>query len=114
VYTVGFTKEAVEDLKALPKNVKNFLRKEIAQKLAKDVYGCSETLRRPLHKFRSFHCQAYRVVIRVADEHRVILVVGVGKRLPQSSADIYRRLEALVSKGELGDEILGALWGLMP
>jgi mRNA-degrading endonuclease RelE of RelBE toxin-antitoxin system len=91
------------DLKSLPKNVKNFLLKEINAKLAYDPYGHSDPLRDPLEEYRSFHCQGYRVIFLIVDD-KTIAIGAVGKRMPQSVADVYRRLEADVLRRKLEEE----------
>ena len=44
MYAVKFTPYGLADVKALPKNVKNGLRKQLAGTLARDPVGCSEEL----------------------------------------------------------------------
>ncbi|MEK7403616.1 MAG: hypothetical protein AAB225_00770 [Acidobacteriota bacterium] len=65
----------------------------------------------PLADFRSFSWRAYRIVYRVFDEAKTVAVVGVGAREPQSSTNIYRRLEALAHSGRLAEKVLETLRG---
>lgn len=111
MYRVQFTDDGLADVKALPKNVRNFLRKEIGEKLARDPRGCSIELREPLRDWRSFSCQKYRVVFRVYDDRKVVAIAGVGKRLPQSRQDIYKKLERLAAEGRLAEKVLRTLRG---
>jgi mRNA-degrading endonuclease RelE of RelBE toxin-antitoxin system len=114
VYDVRLTDEALADVRALPKNVKNFLKKEISKKLARDPYGRSKELCDPLKGWRSFICGKYRVVFRVYDDLRVIAIAGIGERLPQSQRDVYRKLETLAAEGRLAQKVLRALRGFSP
>ncbi len=110
-YTIQFTDDGLKDAKALPKNVKNSLAKEIRSKLAKDPVGCSEQLRKPLLGWRSFHYRKYRVVFRLYEDPKIIAVAGIGKHSSQATLDIYRKVEALAKTGRLAEGILAGLRG---
>jgi mRNA-degrading endonuclease RelE of RelBE toxin-antitoxin system len=103
VFSIGFSDDGWADLKSLPKNVKNFLLKEVNAKLAHDPYGHSDPLREPLEEYRSLHCQGYRVIFQIIDD-KTIAIGAIGKRMPQSAADIYRRLEADVLRRKSEEE----------
>ncbi|MCZ6751540.1 MAG: hypothetical protein O7E51_06905 [Acidobacteria bacterium] len=47
----------------------------------------------------------------VFDDRETIAVAAVGKRLPRSKLDVYRKLERLASEGKLAQKILAALRG---
>ena len=113
MYAIRFTQEAVEEVKALPKNVRNSLRKEI-RKLAADPLGPSLELRDPLHGWRSYHWQNYRIVFRVLEDWKTVAIAAVGKRLPGSQTDIYRKLERLAREGKLADTLLRAVREFAP
>ncbi len=108
MYGIGFTAEAHSDIKALPKNVRNSLRKEI-EKLAADPVGPSLNLRDPLQGWRSYHWRGYRIIFAVLEDRETVVIAAVGKRLPQSQADVYRRLEGLAKEGKLAEAILRAM-----
>ena len=111
MYRPGFTDAALADVKSLPKNIKNVIKKEIRERLSKDPYGCSASLEEPLQEWRSFHCRNYRIVFRVLDDLKVLAIAAIGPRLPQSRADIYRRLESLAKEGRLAERVLATLRG---
>ena len=94
------------DVKRLPKNVRNSLRKEIERVVLRDPVVCSEPLSGPLAQFRSFHHGEYRVVYRVFDDLGALVFVGVGKKNAAHYAEIYKKLESLVEAGELADSLL--------
>lgn len=114
MYVIRFTEDGLADIKALPKNVRNFLKKEIQGRLARDAYGSSTELNEPLEGWRSFRCGKYRIVFKVYEDLKLIAIAGVGERLPQSRSDTYRKLEALVRKGKLAEKVLAALRGFSP
>ncbi len=111
MYVLKFTQDGLADVKALPKNVKNALKKELQQKVAIDPYGCSIELEEPLKGWRSFHWRNYRIVFKVYDDAKAVAIAGVGVRLPRSKSDIYRKLETLASEGKLAENILRLLRG---
>ena len=107
MFVLKFT--GLADVKALPKNVKNALKKELIKKVSKDPNGCSEKLSGPLNEFRSFHFGKHRVVYRVFEDLGAVAIVGIGAH--SASADIYRRLEALVGTGRVAESLLVSLRG---
>jgi mRNA-degrading endonuclease RelE of RelBE toxin-antitoxin system len=104
-----FTAGALRDIKALPKNVRNSLKKEFKNKIHVDPVGCSEPLTGLLQDFRSFHHREYRVVYRVFGELGAVSVVGIGKKDAAHQSEIYKKLEALAEKGRLAEAVLRAL-----
>jgi len=101
VFALCFTEDAVRDVEALHKAVRNSLRKAIAQTLASDPARHSIQLKPPLEQFRSFHWRQYRVVFKLYPNRRMVAVVGLGERAAQSASNVYRRLEALARQGRL-------------
>lgn len=111
MYVLKFTQDGLADVKALPKNVKNSLKKELQRKIAVDPYGCSMELAELLKGWRSFHWRNYRIVFRVYDDLKAVAIAGIGLRSPQSGSDIYRRLETVAAEGKLAENILQLLRG---
>jgi mRNA-degrading endonuclease YafQ of YafQ-DinJ toxin-antitoxin module len=112
VYVLKFTGNAVADIKAvIPKHLKGPLKKELADKVMSDPLGCSHELQGDLQGYRSFTWQQYRIVYRVFDDLLAIAVVGVGLRSPQSTENIYRKLEILARTGELAQGVLFSIRG---
>jgi mRNA-degrading endonuclease RelE of RelBE toxin-antitoxin system len=109
VYAVKFTGDGLADVRALPKNAKNFLKREIERKLMRDPSAHSKELGEPLKGWRSFSCGKYRAVFRIYEDLRILAVAGIGERLPQSRSDIYRKLQALAAEGKLARTVLKTL-----
>lgn len=110
-YVIKFTDDALSDVKGLPANVKNSLKKELAGDFSADPVGHSEALRGPLEGFRSFHYLKYRVVFKIYDDLHAIGIVGIGTHDRKPDVDIYRRLEEVAGRGQLAQTILAALRG---
>ena len=113
MFAVCFTDDAVRDVKALRKAVRNSLRKAIMGTLAVDPVRHSTELRSPLEQFRSFHWRRYRVVFKVYAERRAVAIVGLGERAAQSRWNIYRRLEELARQGGRANAILTTMRGFL-
>lgn len=111
MYDVKFTDDGLADVKALPKHIKNSLKKAITANLACDPRRHSKELGEPLKGWRSFLFGKYRVVFRIYDDLKTIAIAGVGERRPQSQSDVYRKLEALAAEGRLAQKVLNALRG---
>ena len=109
MYVLKFTEFELADVRRLPKNTRNALKKELLNKIATDPEGHSEGLQGALRGYRSFHWRDYRGVFRVFPGLQAVAVVGIGKHA--AKADIYRRLEVLVSSGQLADKVLVSLRG---
>jgi mRNA-degrading endonuclease RelE of RelBE toxin-antitoxin system len=111
-YELKFTGGAVVDIKTIiPKHLKGPLRKQLLEKVATDPLACSCELHGELAGYGSFTWQEYRIVYRIFDDLRAVAIVGAGPRSPQSSENIYRRLERLARTGELAEGVLFSLRG---
>ena len=106
MYVAKFTPHAAEDIKALPRNIKNALRKQFEKKIQKNPIGCSEAHTEPLAEFRSFHFGNYRVIYKVYEDIKTVAVVGVGEKKADHHAEIYKKLENLANSGKLADSVL--------
>jgi mRNA-degrading endonuclease RelE of RelBE toxin-antitoxin system len=109
LYVFKFTSDALEDIRALPKNVRNALKREFEKKIHRDPIACSEPLLGALAGFRSFHFRNFRVIYRVYGDLKIIAVVGAGKKDKSHHTDIYKKLELLAKSGKLADEFLRAI-----
>ncbi len=109
MYILKFTDAAVADVRAIPKGLRNLLRKALAGALARDPIGQSKELKRELAGFRSFAVKDYRVVFKIFEDLEVIAVVGIGLRAPHSRENIYRKLERLAAAGQLAQGVLSSI-----
>lgn len=108
MYTVKFTDDAIENLKAnLSRSEKNALREVLDEVVAAGPIDCSTEMVEPLAGFRSYHFNGYRVVFRVYEVRKLVVVVGIGKKEPPQQ--VYARLEKLASSGKLADSVLTTL-----
>jgi mRNA-degrading endonuclease RelE of RelBE toxin-antitoxin system len=111
LFVLKFTDFGLADVRALPKNVRNSLKKELRNKVAPDPEACSEELHGPLKDYRSFHFRGYRIIYRVFPQLKAVAMVGIGMHSKDARADIYRRLEVLVGRGKIAESVLLSLKG---
>ena len=111
MFVLRFTDSGLADVRALPKNVRNALKKELLTKVSIDSESCSEALHGPLAEFRSFHFGAHRVIYRVFRNLKAVAIVAVGTHSADAKADIYRRLEVVARSGEVAESLLVSLRG---
>ena len=111
MYLVKFSTEGLADVVALKKNEKNFLKKEIRDRLTKDPIANSSELHGALKEYRSAHIGAFRVIFKIYDELMSIAIVGIGKHDSSAKVDVYKRLEALVSQGQFAEQVMAVLRG---
>ena len=109
VYTLKFTEDGLNDVKALPKGDKNALKAELLKNLSTNPKQCGEPLLPPLGGWYSFHYLEYRVIYRVYDDLLAVGIAGVGKHDKNAENDIYRRLEDAAKSGRLAESVLVAL-----
>ncbi len=107
MYSLHLESNAIDDLKKLPKNVRNLLKKEIPKRLIHDPAGSSTALTGPLEGFYSCHIKQYRVVFMIVKNQ--VWIVGAGEHSRGQTSDIYRRLEELQRRGKLAGKLLSAL-----
>ena len=114
MYTSKFTSDALDNIKKLPRNVRNALKREFKHKIHIDPIGCSEPLSGPLESFRSFHYGDYRVIYRVFDDIKAVSVVGIGKKDRNHQTEIYKKLEQLAQSGKLAAAVLDTYRSISP
>lgn len=111
MFVLKFTDFGFADVRALPKNVRNSLKKELRNKVAQNPEACSEELHGPWKDYRSFHFRGYRVVYRVFHQLKAVAIVGIGTHSRDAKEDIYRRLEILAGSGKIAERLLLSLRG---
>jgi addiction module RelE/StbE family toxin len=109
LYVSKFTPKALQDIKDLPKNVRNALRKKFEKQIHVDPLSCSEPLIGALADFRSFHFGNYRMVYKVYADLKVIAVVGIGKKDSDHQTELYKKLENLATSGRLAEALLDTI-----
>jgi mRNA-degrading endonuclease RelE of RelBE toxin-antitoxin system len=113
-YSVVFTRDAFSDVKALDGSVKNRLRKVLTQKLAMDPAGYGLPLRSPLNLFWKHEFSAHRVIYRIYEERKLLVICAVGPRKQGDAVDVYRQFQALAGTGKVAQQIADVLANLAP
>jgi mRNA interferase RelE/StbE len=113
-YSIVFTGDAFGDIKALDGSIKNKLKKVLTKKLAVDPQGYGLPLRSPLNLYWKHEFAAHRVIYRIYEEKRLVVICAVGPRKQGDAADVYERFEALAQTGKVAQQIADVLASLGP
>lgn len=73
-----------EDIPALPKAVKEVVKKAIEERLASDPIGFGKPLRYSLKGHRRLRVGNYRIIYRIEEDQRIVLITAIKHR-----KDIY-------------------------
>ncbi len=110
-FEVGFTEDAKRDVDWLDGSTKKQLRKVFEKKLGVNPTQYGEPLVGALKGYWSHHFASHRVIYRIYDDLKLVLVCAVGPRRAGHKSDVYRRFEAVVEAGRTAQQILEALRG---
>jgi mRNA-degrading endonuclease RelE of RelBE toxin-antitoxin system len=113
-YSIAFTGDAFEDVKALDGSIKNKLKKVLTKKLAMGLQGYGLPLRSPLNLYWKHEFASHRVIYRIYEEKHLVVVCAVGPRKQGDAADVYRHFQALAQTGKVAQQIAEALGSLAP
>jgi mRNA-degrading endonuclease RelE of RelBE toxin-antitoxin system len=113
-YSIVFTDDAFGDVKALDGSIKNKLKKVLAKKLAMDPLGYGLPLRSPLHLYWKHEFSAHRVIYRIYEETRLVVICAVGPRKQGDAEDVYEQFQALAQTGKVAQQIAEVLGSLAP
>ncbi len=105
-YSIRFTADARRDVQALDGSVQKQLRKVLERKLAFHPAQYGDPLVGVLKGYWSHHFAAHRVVYRIYDNIKLVLVCAVGARRAGHMSDVYKQFEALVDAGRTAQQIL--------
>lgn len=111
-YSIRFTADAKRDAQALDGSVQKQLRKILEKKLAFHPAQYGDPLVGVLKGYWSHHFAVHRVVYRIYDDIKLVLVCAVGARRAGHLSDVYRQFEALVDVGRTAQQILEVLRSL--
>ena len=108
-YSIRFTADAKRDVRALDGSVQKQLRKLLEKKLAFQPAQYGDPLVGVLKGYWSHHFAAHRVIYRIYDDIKLVLVCAVGARRAGHMRDVYRQFEALVDAGRTAQQIIEVL-----
>ena len=108
-FDLRFTGNAKRDVDSLDGSIRKQLRKALEKKLALNPSQHGKPLSGILTGYWSYHFAAHRVIYRIYDDLRIVLICAVGPRRAGHQTDVYRQFEALVEAGKTARQILEAL-----
>lgn len=78
-YQIEYLESVVEeDIPALPKNIRNTIKKAIEERLTVDPFGFGKPLRYSLN--RRLRVGDYRIVYRIEEKESIVLIVAIKHR----------------------------------
>jgi mRNA-degrading endonuclease RelE of RelBE toxin-antitoxin system len=113
-YSVAFTNDAFADVKALDGSIKTRLKKVLTKKLAMDPQGYGLPLRSPLNLYWKHEFSTRRVIYRIYEEKRFVVICAVGPRKQGDAEDVYEQFQALAQTGKVAQQIADVLSSLAP
>jgi len=113
-YSIVFTDDAFGDVKALDGSIKARLKQFLTKKLAMDPQGYGLPLRSPLNLYWKHEFAAHRVIYRIYEEKRLVVICAVGPRKQGDAEDVYEQFQALAQTGKVAQQIAQVLGSLVP
>lgn len=80
MYTIQYIDSVKEDLRELPKSIKEKLRKAIEKKLMLNPIEFGKPLQYSLKGLRRLRVEDYRIIYQIDLDSRTVLVVKIGHR----------------------------------
>lgn len=111
-YQVLFTADARSDVRSLDGSIRKRLRKVLQEKIAIAPEQYGTPLRGILAGYWKHEFASQRIVYRIYEGKRLVVVcaVGLGKGLHKT--DVYKQLEAIAKTGRLAAQIVAVLESL--
>jgi mRNA-degrading endonuclease RelE of RelBE toxin-antitoxin system len=113
-YSIVFTGDAFADVKALDGSIRNKLKKVLTKKLAFEPEGYGLPLRSPLNLYWKHEFAAHRLIYRIYEDRKLVVVCAVGPRKQGDVADVYAQFQALAQTGKVAQQIADVLGNLTP
>jgi mRNA-degrading endonuclease RelE of RelBE toxin-antitoxin system len=113
-YSIAFTGDAFRDVKALDGGIRDRLKKVAKKKLAIDPEGHGLPLRSPLHLYWKHEFAGHRVIYRIYEEKRLVVICAVAPRKQGDTEDVYAQFQALAQTGKVAQQIADVLSSFAP
>ena len=113
-YSIAFTRDAFGDVKALDGSIKDKLKNVLTKKLAIDPQGYGLLLRSPLNLYWKHEFSTHRVIYRIYEEKRLVVICAVGPREQGDVEHAYKQFQALAQTGKVAQQIAEVLGSLVP
>lgn len=104
-YTLGFIDDAKQDVAALDGSIRKRLKKVLTSKLAVDPEDYGTPLRGNLAGYWKHEFASHRIIYRIYQDQRLVVICAVGKRQGEHVSDVYRQLEAVAKAGDVARQI---------
>lgn len=108
-YEIRFTEDAADDVSGLDGSIKKRLRKVLTEKLASDPEGYGTQLRAPLAEFWKHEFASHRVIYRIFQGQKTVVVCAIGSRRGKHATDIYQLFQSMALTGRVAQQVASVL-----
>lgn len=113
-FEIRFTPDAACEIKDLDGSIRKQLKTVLTKKLAADPEGYGLPLRGVLTNYWKHEFATHRIVYRIYQEPKTVVVCTVGPRKQGDAADVYNQLEAVAKTGRLAEQLASVLRHVLP
>jgi mRNA-degrading endonuclease RelE of RelBE toxin-antitoxin system len=108
-FQILFTKDAGAEIAQLDNSIKSRLKTILEKKVAVDPEGYGTPLRSPLTNYHKLEFAQHRVVYRIVENHKAVVVCSIGPRKAGDVEDVYKQLEPAIKTGKLAAQLKNVL-----
>lgn len=105
-YTVAFTSDAKQDMGSLDGSIRKRLKKVLEEKISMNPSAYGTPLRGELTGYWKHEFVAHRVIYRIYEDRRLVVICAVGKRQGAHASDVYEQLLPMVKAGKVLEQVL--------
>lgn len=113
-FEIKYTVDAGSDIKKLDGSIRQQLKKVLEKKLAADPESYGSPLRGSLTNYWKHEFADHRVIYRIYQDRKLVVVCAVGPRKQGDAADVYRQLESVAKTGKLAEQLASVLKAVLP
>jgi mRNA-degrading endonuclease RelE of RelBE toxin-antitoxin system len=113
-FQVKFVEDAGGEVRGLDGSIKQKLKKVLEKKLSVDPEGYGTPLRAELVNYYKHEFADHRIIYRIYQDKKLVVVCAVGPRKRGDTEDVYKQLGKVVASGKLAAQIQEVLKVLLP
>jgi mRNA-degrading endonuclease RelE of RelBE toxin-antitoxin system len=111
-FEIKFTVDAGDEVRSLDGSIKKQLKQVFKKKLSVDPNGYGTPLRAELVNYYKHEFADHRVIYRIYEDRKLVVVCAVGPRKQGDVQDIYKQLGKVVESGRLAQQMRVVLEGI--
>jgi mRNA-degrading endonuclease RelE of RelBE toxin-antitoxin system len=111
-FEIKFTGDAGKDIGSLHGSIRKQLKQVFKKKLCVDPKGYGTPLRAQLVNYYKHEFADHRLIYRIYEDRKLVVVCAVGPRKQGDAQDIYKQLGKVVESGRLAQQMRVVLEGI--